>query len=357
MKRVFVLFFIPFFAIAFQCSKPATQDYASVSFFVGDVLNNGASIAIGDPINEKDIITTGGGSSCDIKVGESIIRVKEKSKMAFSMIGIKDKVENTTLDLSEGKMLCKPKKLLKDDTFMIKTPTAVAAVRGTEFTVETDANKTTRIKVYDGKVQIAKRMKQLENNIPQVMNASSSVETQESAVITQQEVVAAEKIVDKAIAENKGADISAVIAKVQTEVAVSDDAIRQFKIEDFKKESNELISVAPKEPEEVNKIKEAIAIKQPIPQGRLLITKYEIYFIKNGRVEWEGKIVDQPVRSNGKIYIASEDYVFCANSDGPVVWKKELINDGKIELKENTATIFINGKAKTLDATNGADKL
>ena len=62
--------------------------------------------------------------------------------------------------------------------------------------------------------------------------------------------------------------------------------------------------------------------EKPKPDGRLLITRYEIYFIKNGKVLWEGKVLQQPVRMNDKIFIASGDYVYCASADGPVLWRK-----------------------------------
>jgi hypothetical protein len=87
-----------------------------------------------------------------------------------------------------------------------------------------------------------------------------------------------------------------------------------------------------------------------------LITKYEVYFIKNGRVEWEGKVIEPPVKDKDRIYIASEDYVFCASSDGPVFWKKEIINDGKIDVKGKVTTIFIKGKAQLLDSETGKEK-
>ncbi|MGL4368231.1 MAG: FecR family protein [Spirochaetota bacterium] len=357
MKKAGLISLAAILAIAVSCSKPANVDYASVSFFIGEVTKNGAAVNIGDIVSEKDSISTGTLSSCDIKMGDSIIRVKEKSKMVFSSLGIKNNLEKTTLDLGEGRMLCKPKKLLKSESFTVKTPTAVAAVRGTEFTVETDSNKTTRIKVYDGKVKVAKRVKQLEDRMDTVIEASSAVETQESVIITQKETADAEKIVEKALADNKGADISLVIEKVKNDVAVGDKGIESFKVEDFKQESNELITVKEKEPEVIKQIEKIVKEEKPAPEGRLFITRFEIYFINNGRVEWEGNVIAPPVRSKDKIYIASDDYIFCASAEGPVLWKKQIINDGKVELKDGAATIFIKGSPLKLDAETGKDRL
>ena len=96
----------------------------------------------GDVLKENDIITTGIMSSCDIRIGDSIIRIKEKSKVLISQLLKNGNVENITLGLDIGKMLCKPKKLIKSESFLVKTPTAVAGVRGTQFSVEADIKKT-----------------------------------------------------------------------------------------------------------------------------------------------------------------------------------------------------------------------
>ena len=357
MRKIMIIAAALTLACAVSCSKKAENADASISFFIGDVTRNGTAVNIGDIISEQDAIVTAVQSSCDIKLGGSIIRIKEKSKMIFSAISIRGGNENTSLELGEGKLLCKPKKLLKNDSFTVKTPTAVAAVRGTEFTVESDANQTTRIKVYDGKVKVAKRVKQLEDKMNDIMEATAPVETKESVIVTKKEAVEAERKVEKALSENKSADMSAVLKQVQGDVAIAQKEIGTFKVEDFKNENAEIIAVKEKEPELVKQIKKIIKEEKPVPEGRLLVTRYEIYFIKNGRVEWEGKVAAAPVKGDGKVYVAAEDYIFCASAEGPVVWKKQLINDGKIELSGQTATIYVKGIPQTLDADTGKNKL
>ena len=128
-------------------------------------------------------------------------------------------------------------------------------------------------------------------------------------------------------------------------------------IEDFKAENAEIIAVKEKEPEIVKQITKIIKEEKPVPEGRLFVTRYEIYFIKNGRVEWEGKVASAPVKDKGKVYVAADDYIFCASAEGPVLWRKQIINDGKIELSGKTATIYIKGVPHTYDAETGKDKL
>jgi hypothetical protein len=354
-KSIFGAFCVVVAMIAGCSQKSAQVDYATISFFIGDVNRNGSSVAIGDPVSEKDSIITGAQSSCDIKIGSSIIRVKEKSKLSFSSLAMNKDIENTTLDLGEGRLLCKPKKLLKDESFTVKTPTAIAAVRGTEFTVEADAAKTTRIKVYDGKVKVAKRIKPLEDKIDKMLEVAPSVEEKESIIITEKEVIDTEKKVEKFMAANKTANTTEIIAEAQNDVTLNKKEIQQFKVEDFKKETSELIAVKEKEPEILKQIKDIA--KLPAPDGRLLITRYEVYFIKNGRVEWEGKIIEPPVKDKNRVYIASEDKLFCASIDGPVLWKKEIINDGKVEVSNNVTTIFVKGKPQKFDSATGKQKM
>ena len=86
----------------------------------------------------------------------------QKTKVVLATLIRQGGIESTTVDLDSGKMLCKPKKLIKSESFMVKTPTAVAGVRGTQFTVEADTNGTSRIKVFEGSVKVAKRVKELE---------------------------------------------------------------------------------------------------------------------------------------------------------------------------------------------------
>jgi hypothetical protein len=345
------------------CVKESEDDYSTIIFYIGDVKKNSKEAEIGDIILQNDIITTGLQSSCDIKIGGSIIRVKEKSNVKMSELYRKDDIEKTTVDLDVGKLLCKAKKLSKSENFLVKTPTAVAGVRGTKFTVEADAQKTSRIKVFNGNVTVVKRVKQLEDtNIEKIMETAPSLSEEQKVIVTEKEVKQTEKIVEQAIKEEQKINQNAedAIAKVvsgsnQKDIVVAKNEIQKFKIEDFKEENKEMISVQEKPKEVIAAIKNIVKLekKQPIPEGRLLITRYEIYFIKNEKPLWEGKVVNPPVQKDNKLYIASGDYVFCASIDGPVFWKKNIKNDGKVELKDDKLIIFTEGKTKELDAVTG----
>jgi hypothetical protein len=361
MNKAIVFISCMIMMIIFGCAKEAENDYSTIIFFIGDVKKNSAQADIGDIILQNDLIVTGSQSSCDIKIGGSIIRVKEKSSIKLSELSRNNGIEKTGIDLDNGKLLCKAKKLSKSESFLVKTPTAVAGVRGTKFTVESDINKTSRIKVFNGQVTVVKRVKQLEDNLEKIMENAPSLNQEEKVVVTENDVKQTEKIVEKALQTEDNLNINPEIAIVKIiqeykhDVFVEKKEIKKFKIEDFKDENKEIIAVAERPKDVIDKIKKLVKLdkKQPLPEGRLLITRYEIYYIKDEKPAWEGKVINPPLQQKDKLYIASGDYVFCASIDGPVFWKRNIKNDGKIEIKYDKLVISSDNKLIEIDLTDG----
>lgn len=348
--------------IGLSCSQFRQEDdFATITFYIGDVKKNAQEAKIGEILKVNDKIITGAGSTCDIRIGDSIIRVKEKSTMLISKILREGQLESVTLGLDIGKMLCKPKKLLKNESFYVKTPTAVAGVRGTRFTVEADAKKTTRIKVYDGKVRVAKRIDKLEQRVgvERVIEQATQLEESQKVVITEKEVRQAEKNVDKILQEQgtsgTEASVETVLNQAKTEIAIAKQDVKKFKVEDFRQEREEIISVKERPKEVIKRIQRVVRREReaPQPDGSLLVTRNEIYFIKNGRVELERKVLNAPVIKEGTLFIASRDFVFSASVDGPVKWRKKIKNDGKLELRGNMLYVYSEGRAKKLNVHTG----
>lgn len=343
------------------CSQKEVDEYAMITFVIGDVKKNSVDVQIGDIIKENDSIVTAENSFCDVKIGESIIRIKSLSNVNISTLFKNGNVENTTLGLNSGMMLCKPKKLLKDESFFVTTPTAVAGVRGTQFAVETDKELTTRIKVFNGEVKVAKRIKQFESSMEKVLSIAPVVEKEKKIVITADQVKKAEKAVEASFKkETSGSTPSdevmdKVIKDTKDEVVIKDTDIVKFDAKDFAGENKEIIEVVQKPKEDMVKIRHLIKQEKekPVPEGRLLITRYDIYFIKDGRIMWDGKVVSEPVNSGDRIYIASGGYIFCAQKDGPVLWKTKINNDGKLQLAGGKVKITSNGKRVMLNPDTG----
>ncbi|MBP7738075.1 MAG: FecR domain-containing protein [Spirochaetes bacterium] len=346
-------------ALSWGCTRERVDEYAMVTFMIGDVMKNSAAVQIGDVIQEKDVIQTGTDSFCDIKIGQSLIRVKQKTKVVLATLIRQGGMENTAIDLSSGKMLCKPKKLIKSESFMVKTPTAVAGVRGTQFTVETDSTGTSRIKVFEGSVKVAKRVKELEESMPEVLSIAPDLNKEEKVVITKEDVDKAEKIVRKIMKSEsaKGGEAAkeALIKKAGKELTVSKKNIERFAASDFEKDNREIIDIKPKSAEVIREISKAVEEEkeEPRPNGRLLITRFEVYFIQNGKVEWQGSLAEEPVKQGDRIYVASGEYVFCASVDGPVIWRKQVANEGKLQIRDRALVISAQGRETRLDLKTG----
>ncbi len=104
----------------------------------------------GMPLEEGDRVVVAEGGSADVSLdGGSLITVREKSDF---------KIEKTTKGessffLSVGSLLAKIQKL-GTQRLLVRTPTAVAAVRGTEFGVEVEGENS-HVGVFDeGKVEV-----------------------------------------------------------------------------------------------------------------------------------------------------------------------------------------------------------
>ncbi len=348
-------------AIAFGCGKEAAEEHATVAFMIGDVKINSVDVQIGDPIKQNDDIVTGENSFCDIRIGGSIIRIKAQTSVKISTLVKSGSIENTEIGLNSGKLLCKPKKLLKDENFTVKTPTAVAGVRGTQFAVEADKLKTTRIKVFSGEVKVARRIKQFESSTEKVMELAPTIEKEEKVVITADEVKKAEKVVENRLeSATSGAMpsdnvIEEVIQKSEVQIGVDDKKIEKFAAADFVKENKEIIDVAQKPKEDIVRITHVIKQQKetPVPEGRLLITRYDIYYIKDGKIKWDGKVVNDAVKNNGRLYIASGEYVFCADPEGKVIWRSEVNNEGSLSVEGDKVTVKTGKKDVRLDADTG----
>jgi hypothetical protein len=344
------------------CGKEKAPETAMITFLMGEVVKNNAEAIIGDLVRENDVIKTAADSFCDIKLGESAVRIKAGSNVTISSMLINSDRESITLLLESGMILCKPRKMKNADYFFVKTPTAVAAVTGTQFTVEADSMHTTRIKVFKGEVKVIIRVRQFDADYGRFLEYAPLLREEEMTVITESEFRETNRIVESVLKEETGKGsasggnvIERVIRRTKNDVVLKKEKIEKFRPEDFVSENREIIEVDETPGDLVKKI--AMAVKQekekPVPEGRLLLTRNNVYFIKEGRVKWQSRITGDPVRRGDRLFIAAGQYVFCAMSDGPVVWKKSLTNDGSIELKENKIIVMSNGKAVALDESTG----
>lgn len=136
MKKKIFFFLVPVLSILFFSCTATNNREGKIIKFNGDVTVNGQAIEKGRIVRINDLIKTGNSpdSFADIYFYKDyIIRVRNGELRLAS---------ESTLELLKGKLFTSFKKLLKDDSLTVDTPTAVLGVRGTKFFTEEKPNET-----------------------------------------------------------------------------------------------------------------------------------------------------------------------------------------------------------------------
>jgi ferric-dicitrate binding protein FerR (iron transport regulator) len=132
------------------------QTQYSIQMVVGDVkiISGGktAAAAVDRALAGGDTIVTGYDSMADVSFGDrGLVRVQESTKVTVA--SLKKNVEDPDLDLDSGGILVMLSKLVKGESFRIRTSTQVASVRGTSFQVTSEGDGS-RVDVLDGKIMV-----------------------------------------------------------------------------------------------------------------------------------------------------------------------------------------------------------
>lgn len=143
-----------------SCAKKEGPVRAVASFMVGTVTVERAG-SPARPLKHKeevvrgDVVRTGAGSMLVIQLGrDSVISIESDTVVSMdSIMGS----EGTRINLEEGRVLSRLRHLSKETDFRIITKTAIAAVRGTEFSVSHGKNESESVvAVNDGTVEVTK---------------------------------------------------------------------------------------------------------------------------------------------------------------------------------------------------------
>lgn len=322
MKKLSIVLVSALLAFPFSCAKKEVpQVLAQVTFIVGEAFqlknNDWAPLQMGGSLRENDRIKTAPEASVDIQIGESLVRVKESSEVTLARMykNSETGLEENTLDLAVGTLLAKPKKLAKGDSFSVKTPTAVAGVRGTMFVVEADPARDTTIKVMDGKVQVAKRIPALESIQDSTVKDSEVIKKLEEQVEKSAVTVTENKeckVEAKAVDETNK-KVEKIVDKVEK---VEKAQVTEEKKTEMKKELQQEFQQA-----ETAKVIEEVASQKSIKTAEIKETPAN----KELKKEFETIKVAEPVK--------------------PVVVEQKVVKS-ELRLKANpgNASIFVNGE-------------
>jgi outer membrane protein assembly factor BamB len=110
---------------------------------------------IDDQVRGADQVRTGVDSSCEIQFTDfGMIRISESTLIRVSSLLLSEDENRVGLKLDKGGVLCKVRKLGKNEQFTVATSTSLAGVRGTEFSVTERAGEDTVVAVAEGEVSV-----------------------------------------------------------------------------------------------------------------------------------------------------------------------------------------------------------
>ncbi len=156
MKKIVILIT----ALAFIACKGEKSNHALVvTFLKGKVTIESAGASkkarIGSLLKAEDTLKVGKKSRADLQISKgTVVRIASSSSLKINQLVANLKGTNKTkLQLDRGSLYAKVQKQKEGSSFSVKTPTAVAGVRGTEFHVSSKEGKDT-IAVTSGKVAV-----------------------------------------------------------------------------------------------------------------------------------------------------------------------------------------------------------
>ena len=107
------------------------------------------------PVFEGNIIRTQTRSRCEISLsGGGRVRIGENSELVLEQVSVKPMVKNFSADLKKGNIWVTARAAFGEKkNVSIRTPTAVAAIRGTKYRARAGEDESS-VLVYDGKVDV-----------------------------------------------------------------------------------------------------------------------------------------------------------------------------------------------------------
>jgi len=111
---------------------------------------------VGEVITQGMKIITGDKSFVDIYFGENAVKVLSNTVIEIKqlIVNMENNSEETELLIEKGQAFSKiSKKLSKNDSYKVRTPTTIAAIRGTDFLVSEENGKG-KVSCLDGKVAV-----------------------------------------------------------------------------------------------------------------------------------------------------------------------------------------------------------
>ncbi|MBV6493179.1 MAG: hypothetical protein LDLANPLL_01194 [Turneriella sp.] len=183
--------------VAIGCGEKkeqATLDTAKFTYVKGDVLVSGKPATLGQTVSKDATIEVKNNSMAVLQFANAAsITLKANSQLSIANLSKNDSGK-PVIELSQSSGSSFSKIAKGQSEFSIKTPTAVAGVRGTSFELIVGNGKVTKIKMLEGKVAVAKAdATPAEVADAVVVDAGQKVEATQTAISKPVEITEAEK--------------------------------------------------------------------------------------------------------------------------------------------------------------------
>lgn len=169
-------------------------------------------LKVNEVLQMGDSVRTGEDAKCELQmIGRGIFRLESSTELALSLLEVgEDGGVDVRMGLEEGEIALKPEELAENDTFEVETSTAVAAVRGTKFSVSTSESGDIVVAVVEGAVAVSPNLRSIDNAVSAGQMTAEAAEIMKESLVDEVSVTPGQEInltkaeveaVDNAIAE------------------------------------------------------------------------------------------------------------------------------------------------------------
>jgi hypothetical protein len=160
IKNFIILLLVATFIVSFKIEEPVV---GKITFPLGNVLllSKGATryqkAYLNMPLRNGDKIETKKTARCEITFNDkSVVRIDEQTIYTIEKAEIGVEKTEVSSFLFLGKLWANVKKLIAGkDSWRLKSPSAVVAVRGTIYRMNSGADSSSQVLVYDGNVAVS----------------------------------------------------------------------------------------------------------------------------------------------------------------------------------------------------------
>lgn len=227
MKNSIAIAIVLSVLVAVNCKKEqqaSNEAKGYIVFLKGDVWVNEKEAKLRQQVKQSDFIKTGKKAAASIQFAESaVVKLKASTSLEISRLVMGDDKPEINLTQKSGSTF---NKIVKGKAnYNLSTPTAVAGVRGTSFSVKVSKGRTTTVELLQGSVEVQTTDKDS-------ATAKQPVLLEEGKKVTIEEVKATGEIKVSEVVELAAPEVQDLSEDNSTVEVMTEPQIEQFVKED-----------------------------------------------------------------------------------------------------------------------------